>query len=378
MKYGISSKIAVVCAVVLLFTFPLGNLLRIPVGPAVLYPHDLVLLMWLTYAVMMTTHLKRLSQISLSSWLKVALIWTSIGLIGALIRTQSGIPFLYVLRLVIYILGSWSLTQALPQSRLKTGLVTLGLVYQVVAIGLYLHSPDMRFLWVYGWDDHYYRLIGTLFDPGFTGMLAILTLLVFWGLPHKSKTVKTAVSLFLLTCIILTYSRASYLALIVGIICMVMQDKKDVTKQIVLGGIICLVFFWFAPKPGGEGVEITRLTSITARLQTIQRSITSLTPTTTFLGTGLFSRFSQENNPQMPATTAFFPDNIIILLLVQTGMPGLMLWGMCAVKYAQQLWKKRPLQFSAGAALFVHAQFNNTILHPFVLLYFLLILMDDT
>ena len=378
MKRGISSKIAVVCAGVLLFTFPLGNLLRIPVGPAVLYPHDLVLLMWLAYAAVFTPCFKRSSRISLSGWLKVALIWTGIGMIGALIRTQSGIPFLYALRLIIYALGSWSLTQALPQSRLKTGLVTVGLVYQVVSFGLYLISPDMRFLWVYGWDDHYYRLIGTLFDPGFTGMLAILTLLIFWGLPHTSKIVKTAVSLFLLTCIILTYSRASYLALIVGIICMVMQYKKVAIKQLLVGGVICLLLFWFAPKPGGEGVEITRLTSITARLQTIQHSITSLTPTTALMGTGLFSRFSQENNPQMPTTTAYFPDNIIILILVQTGLPGLVLWSLCALQYIKKLWKKRPLHFSAGAALFMHAQFNNTLLQPFVLLYVLFILMDDT
>lgn len=377
MKRGISSKIAVVCASVLLFTFPLGNLLRIPVGPAVLYPHDLVLLMWLAYAAVFTPCFKRSSRISLSGWLKVALIWTGIGMIGALTRTQSGIPFLYALRLIIYALGSWSLTQALPQSRLKTGLVTVGLVYQVVSFGLYLISPDMRFLWVYGWDDHYYRLIGTLFDPGFTGMLAILTLLIFWGLPHTSKIVKTAVSLFLLTCIILTYSRASYLAVIVGIACMVMQYKKVAATQLIAGGVIFCMLFWFAPKPGGEGVNITRLTSITARLQTIQHSIASLTPTTTILGTGLFSRFSQENNHQMPTTTAYFPDNIIILLLVQTGLPGLVFWSMCAVQYARRLWKKRPLQFSAGAALFMHAQFNNTLLQPFVLLYFLFILMDD-
>jgi O-antigen ligase len=299
-------------------------------------------------------------------------------MIGAVIRTQSGIPLLYVLRLVIYILGSWSLTQALPDSRLKTGLVTLGLVYQVVSFGLYLISPDMRFLWVYGWDDHYYRLIGTLFDPGFTGMLAILTVLAFWSLPNKSKIMQAAVSLFLLTCIILTYSRASYLALIVALVCMVVQYKKITVKQLIVGGVICLVLFWFAPKPGGEGVEITRITSITARQQIIRQSITSLTPTTATLGTGLFSRFSQENNPQMPATTAYFPDNIIILLLVQTGLPGLILWTVCAVHYARYLWKKRPVQFSAGAALFMHAQFNNTLLQPFVLLYLLLILMDDT
>ncbi|MBP7774592.1 O-antigen ligase family protein [Candidatus Woesebacteria bacterium] len=378
MKHGISSKIAVVCAVVLLFTFPLGNLLRIVVGSAVFYPHDLVLLIWLAYAAVFTPYFKRLHKISFAGWLKVALIWTGIGMIGALIRTHSGIPFLYVLRLIIYILGSWSLTQVLPQSRLKTSLVTLGLVYQVVSFGLYLISPDMRFLWVYGWDDHYYRLIGTIFDPGFTGMLAILTLLTLWSLPHRSKIWQAAISLFLLTCIILTYSRASYLALIVALICMALQYKKRAVTQFILGGIVCLVLFWLAPKPGGDGVEITRLTSITARLQTIQHSITSLTPSTALLGTGLFSRFSQENNPQMPTTTAYFPDNIIILLLVQTGFPGLVLWSLCAMQYLKKLWKKRPLQFSAAAALFMHAQFNNTLLQPFVLLYFLYILMDDT
>src|SRR3989304_8999963 len=41
----------------------------------------------------------------------------------------------------------------------------------VFGLAQYILIPDTRFLAVLNWDDHYYRLLSTLLDPNFTGII---------------------------------------------------------------------------------------------------------------------------------------------------------------------------------------------------------------
>lgn len=378
MKHTTSSLFAIGCAIALLFTFPLGNFLRYTVGNASVYPHDLILTVWLIFALVQTDLVLQLRKIRFSGWLQFAIGWTALGMLGALVLSHSLIPLLYVVRLCVYILSAWSLSRSLPKSETSSLIIVLGLVYQIIAVFLYLLYPDMRFLWVYGWDEHYYRLIGTLFDPGFTGMLAVLTLLAIWMRPFSSKIFVWGASLFLISTCILTYSRASYLALLIAGMHLLIWDKKNRLQIFLSGAVLLVALVVLAPKPGGEGVDLLRTTSVTARLRIMTRSFQAVNFPTVVLGTGLFSRFPQELSDAQPATTAYFPDNIVMLIFIQTGLPGALAWGVVLFRYLRALWKKNPTRAIALSAVIAHAQFNNTLLQPFILLYVLFILMDDT
>ncbi|PIY79331.1 MAG: hypothetical protein COY81_02855, partial [Candidatus Pacebacteria bacterium CG_4_10_14_0_8_um_filter_43_12] len=82
----------------------------------------------------------------------------------------------------------------------------------------YLLLPDTRYLYLFGWDDHYYRLIGPLLDPNLSGILFVLTswLIVAW---RKLLPKAIVVSLLMMTilAIVLSYSRATYLSAIISL-----------------------------------------------------------------------------------------------------------------------------------------------------------------
>ncbi len=377
MKHTISKFFPLFIVYALLCTVPLGNLLRLNVLESSFYPHDVLLSLWLLYTVF-TGFWKKVRLPHSSLILKFALIWTFLGMLFAVLRSHDFMPFLYLIRLAVYLAASYSLVKTLP-TRIHPFLLSLGLLTAAAAAVLYVLSPDMRFLALLGWDDHYYRAIGTLFDPGFTGMLALLTLCVLVFSPHQKKYRLLVIlgSIFLVTLIFLTYSRASYLALVaVGVYAVVRTQVISLKNSCILLSL-CVLLAFFAPRPGGEGVDLFRQTSITARLQVLQRSLRITTLSDAVIGTGLFSRFSHDRSATGMPTTAHFPDNLFALIFVQTGVVGFVLWTILLFRAFKKLLQKQSVSAPALGAVLVHAQFNNTLFQPFVLLFVLFVLMDD-
>src|SRR3989338_6680935 len=49
-----------------------------------------------------------------------------------------------------------------------------------LGLGQYIFLPDTRFLLSYGWDEHYWRLIGTVLDPNYMGVM--MGMIVLFGI----------------------------------------------------------------------------------------------------------------------------------------------------------------------------------------------------
>lgn len=377
MKPTTVTKSAVFCAVLILCSFPLGNLLRSVRGDVSLYPHDLLLTGWLALSTL-TRRFEWRSFFAQSTRIQQFLLgWTVFNLLFAVLTQGSLVPILYAARVLVYCIGGWTLLRALPL-RLSTSFVAVtGLVYQVLAVLLYLWMPDMRFLWTHGWDDHYYRVIGTLFDPAFTGVLAILTGLFIWHKYVHEKAKRWPFIAFLASNIVLTFSRASYLAAL-AVVAFLVRARGRQAFQVGMVVVITLgLLWWVFPKPGGEGVDLLRTASIKARLEVAATSVQNLKWHTFVTGNGLFTRYAPSQNPDMPDSTAHFPDNIILLVFLQTGVPGLLLWVLVLGEYFKKLGKSHELSKATLLTVLVHAQFNNTIFQPFVLLYVVWILATD-
>ncbi len=377
MKPSIVSNSAIICAAILLCSFPLGNLLRMSNGTLAVYPHDLLLLVWLSIYGFTHRHEWHTLAVRFTplQWLLIG--WTALGFVLTSIRQPSLVPLLYAIRVLMYIVGGWTLVKALP-SKVRTPFVAVaGLVYQALAVLLYIWMPDMRFLWVQGWDDHYYRVIGTLFDPAFTGILAILTAIFIWHQYVHEQWKRWPVMLFLATTVLLTFSRASYLAALVAVLVTIRMRSRSALLASIGVLTILISIWWIIPKPGGEGVDLLRTTSIQARLEIAALSIRNIKWHTLITGTGLFTRYTSPENPMLPHTTAHFPDNIILLFIIQTGLPGFVLWTLAFFAYYNKLGRHHLLSQTTLTAVLVHAQFNNTVFQPFVLLYLVWILATD-
>lgn len=207
----------------------------------------------------------------------------------------------------------------------------------------YLLFPDVRFLSYLGFDDHYFRLIGSLMDPNFTGLvLVIFTLLapkLFFLLP-----------LFALA---LTFSRASFLALAVSLLYLSVVKKqfKLLFLLLTLG-----IFLYFIPKPFGEGVNLLRTFSIISRFEN-QRQALVVFAKNPLLGVG------------------FGPlkvDNSFIFVLATTGVVGFITF----LVFLKKTWQitPNPLAKAALLAILIHSLFNNSFFYPPILVLFFLLL----
>lgn len=384
----------------------LGQLQRItlPGWPA-FYFHDLLLAGWVGWLLFQPPWRQWVGQLYRQlprlCWLAVA--WTMAGWLTAISWQQ---PVSYALltsaRLGLYLVaatGLWWLRHRGVLSQRWLQLCLLAFFATLLYLGLlqYLLIPDTRFLFFLGWDDHYHRLLSTLLDPGFTGL--ILSFGLLWVLEQTShrqsfwqrhSLLPGLLSLLLLTAVLLTYSRASYLAVGWGLLLLVIrqgwprqghrnwqlvlpQALRRSWPYLILLGLLVAGLGWL-PRPGGEGVRLERTSTIITRVDGARQDLSVLdSPTNFILGQGLLV-------PPSPVGTSLYsgtrshakvPDNWLILLLVGTGVVGTALWLGVVLKLWHWAWGQQSFLGAAIGATLVHGFFNASLTYPFVWLVLL-------
>lgn len=379
---------------VFLGLFSLGQLARIVLTPTIaIYGHDIVVVIGcvgicLTFG---TQILKNISKLNPKNFILESLlvIWIVVGLIVATMQNQnSATALLYLSRLLAYSFFIWgsmqlSFWQKLPRALLglntkRLSFFLIGLVITYFGFLQYVLIPDTRFLGILGWDNHYYRLIGTQLDPAFTGMLLVLTLILGLGI-KKLAWLKWLLILLITLAIALTFSRASYLALAFGVGFWGIKTgwrRKQISSALLVIPLL-LLFLPFLPKPGGEGVNLVRTATITSRVANSQQNLLYVQPYQWLIGRGLFiyqpdlNVFTQEENH------ARLPDNIVVLLINSIGLGGCLLVAAIVYQRRQHFMQLSTTAQASLIAALVHAQFNNTLLQPFVWLFLWGILFSE-
>jgi hypothetical protein len=238
----------------------------------------------------------------------------------------------YGVRWLSYSLLLWPLIQLGKQINLSKLAKSFSVVFVSLCWLQYLFLPDMRWLYYFGWDDHYYRVIGPLLDPGFTGLILVFILVWLW----ENKT-ERLMQLFTLGALLLTYSRASFLALFVAMLWL----KKPIKIFVV-----CLVLILALPRiSGGEGVKLERTTSINARVTNWQSTWKTFL-NSPFWGVGFGSVRS---------------DSSLLYVLATTGVMGLIAY----LGYLKSLFKLGP----TFGAILVHSVFLHSLFYPAVLFW---------
>ena len=269
-------------------------------------------------------------------------------------------------------------------------------VFIILAWIQYLFLPDTRFLLRYGWDEHYYRMIGTVLDPNYLGvMLGIIGIYLIYKYTNRQID-KWGKILLMLSFggLIMTYSRAAWLATGAGLSLFVIArslrrgnlrqkiDRHGLWKGLVmtfeigsLKILIGLLFFglvlYLSPKPGGEGVNLFRTASIEQRIESWKEGI-NVWKEHLWLGVG-FNNYGgkvQESTGKYNKVqesrdhSGNAPSSSWVLLLATTGIIGtgwLTMVGWLAVRNLNRPW--------VGILMMVgvHAVFNNTMFYPPVL-----------
>ncbi len=379
---------------VFVLLFSLGQLQRVQLTPLVsIYAHDIFIVFWL--GLFLTDASKKIRGMLNKMWIqiknvsvhfKLLFFWIVLGMFAAFVTNFDVVPLLYFSRILVYSLFILSLFTLLPREQLQKMWLVTGVVAAFTGIVQWAMLPDTRFLQVFGWDPHFYRLIGTFFDPAFTGMILALAL-VFWQtntLLKDQSRVRLIGSSSIALALGLTYSRSTYLALAIGVLIFVgFQILKLKPSQIhvsailkiarpwILYGLLAVAAIVLAPKPGGEGVNLARTASVTARADNTSMAISSLTPKSIVIGNGLFSIGDDRiTNDPILISRSRFPDNLFVMLITALGIPGTLLvlyWGS---QYLMHNAHNKPEILAIVALLLVHAQFQNTVVQPFVFIYF--------
>lgn len=361
--------------------FSLGQIERIQLTKVVaIYCHELVIALWLVISMVKNHYLwqKQWQKWRNSRWLWLGGAWILIGWLIALVNHQlTLIPILYLARVLFYLCFAISLKINPPYSatRQRQWWLVAGLVLAVLGLVQYLFLPDLRFLKYAGWDDHYYRLTSTQFDPNFAGILLAASFFLLQGVEFSRQLawLKKGFSILLVITILLTYSRASYLGWFLSTVYLIyllyIQSKKlnYFLLALMAGFIICLPFL---PRPGGEGVKLERTYSIESRVKLNQSTLGQMRPYHWLTGQGVFTQTRANQSFKPWPDTAHFPDNLGVFIFSSTGLVGLVIFTWLTVNYGMFLWKNNDVFIlSAFFAIIIHSQFNHTLFQPFVWLW---------
>ena len=277
---------------------------------------------------------------------------------------------------VAFILGSGSLTAILYLARLflYSSLLLISLpkkapsilnisFFMVPVLGLlqYLFLPDLRFLKAIGYDDHYFRLTLPFLDPNYTG--AVLAFISLYSIKNIKKTSNKTLLLLSLVALALTFSRISYLGFFTGLVYLFFKNKKlRLPTTLALVGLVLLVVI--SPKPFGEGVNLTRTFSITARSNNLKKGFRLFT-NHPFTGLGYNTLpFSISNHSSAGL------DNSFIFILVTTGLLGFTSFIYLLYKINNSV--QDPYLKAALLSLVIHSLSNNTLFYaPITILIFL-------
>lgn len=342
-----------------LLIWPFGQLLnlQLPGQTMVIYPLDLICIL-LTLSLLFSKP-RRLQVIRdpLTKPLAFFLFIASLSLLFNLQFAASGglaVAFSYLIRLLIYPSVYFAAKFSPSRQVLRTILFSLGF-FSLLGILQYLIFPDMRFLKNLGFDDHYFRLIGSFYDPNFTGAIFAASALVFLSLSQWPTAV------FLVLLLSLTFSRASYLVFLLGILFIFLAQKKRALLWVLLllAGII-----FFIPKPFGEGVNLLRTFSIYSRFDSWRIGI-NLFIQKPFFGWGY-------NTLRGLTGQRFQIDNSLLYLAATTGIFGTLAFiGLLRAALRQITFLPQKIFI---LALLIHSLFNNSLFYIWLYFAFWLVL----
>lgn len=284
------------------------------------------------------------------------LIFALITIISNLLYFNN-IAWLYLLRLISLI----SLILYPPQfTQYQTKFINIILITSII-IGYiqYFVWPDFTVMSSQNWDPHLYRLVGTYFDPTFTGLIFLFILIYIYFSKYKLKNILLFITYI---AIALTYSRSTLLSFII-VFSYISYIKKN-RNLFIISLIIFLSTLLILPRMPGEGTKLERTSSILAKIQNYQEGI-SIFAKNPVIGIGYnnIPSLNYKNNLFSHSNSGF--DSSLLTIAITTGIIGFMflLLGLYFEYTHGNLFYQSLL-----LSIFIHSLFANSLFYPYTFL----------
>lgn len=238
--------------------------------------------------------------------------------------------------------------------------------------------PDIKAFFVYGWDIHLFRLVGTFLDPTFLGLIIVFGLVLSINRFIDSRNKKILfVILFLLISLAFTYSRASYLAFFAAALLIGYREKLLKKILLVIFGLTVLIFL--LPTAKNHSIELFRSFSVLARIDNYKNTlhISSKSP---LFGIGYdnmciaYQKYIGIQDFSSHACSG--SDSSLLFILATTGIVGLLIFISTALNITKTIGESGEGKIFKGCllALFVHSIFSNSIFFPWIMGYMFILL----
>lgn len=383
--------LTILITIILLFLFPLGQLLRIDIGNGVaLNPLDIgVGILFISACLGFLIKRKSLPSFfwPLGGFIIVGLLGLLLN-ISQLSSNEFLISLLYLLRFVAYSgigLGVFLLSSRRKAFLRKILLIAGGIVV-IAGYIQYFFFPSLSGLLYEGWDPHLYRMFSTFLDPNFAGVFFVLYfLLVFhnaWNTSKsKEKTIYIILSILSFLAGILSFSRGAYIVLGISVLVyLFLKGYKKIALAIPFGVILVGFLFTFL-LPYGEEKNLLRTQSTHARLVSVQTALTIFLKNPIF-GVGFNSyRYAQHRyhldfgfNWEDTHSGAG-ANNSLAFVLATSGILGSIFycyfWFIILKKSFKDLKtnKNGIFLFCSFIALLISSLFENTLFYPSLMVW---------
>jgi len=295
------------------------------------------------------------------------------------------VGILYLIRVIAYFSFAHAIYYISLGDKVKEKMITFLFLsislFLIIGFIQYLFYFDLRHLYFVGWDDHYFRFVSTLFDPGYTAFLLIIGLIILleFCLPVTKYFKYILIALFIIS-ILLTFSRAGYITLLGYFL---IKYMKNFIKITLISTAIILVIL-ILPKPKSSGVEIYRTFSIYSRLDNYRETFNIFRNHPLF-GIGFDNmchyRINFLNTDNIKSHSCSGSDSSILLLLATSGILGFVTFINVVINVI-----KSPIKDSYNRMLsyllliiLINSLFNNSLFYNYLMgVYAIIIGMGES
>lgn len=304
---------------------------------------------------------------------------------------------LYLLRWIVYACVFFAVRDLSPEVKKTIPIVVYIVTAIHVIIGLlqYFFYPDLSKLYHLGWDEHLYRLFGSLLDPNYQGALYVLLFTYIFVYTFHSKKQSEYLRygsyfllVFLLIAIVLTYSRSALIMLLGSLITYGLLTGKKKIIALITSGIILLIILF--SNVYIEGLNPLRTASSFARITSMKEAVSIIQKNPVF-GVG-FNTYRYAQNEYGFRTSDYWmvshadagTDNSYLFILATTGIIGLSiyllllrsLFTIAKQKNNQEIPMQLILKVSL-IGLLINCLFINSLFYP-MLMYWMWTLVGLT
>lgn len=372
---GILKKIFIL----VLFLFPLGEIIRIDLGNGiVLKPIDIGV-GFLVFALFVSKLIRR-QKVKQPYIFVPMMLFVLTGFFSLIVNSidlsisEFLTSFSYSLRWAAYT-GIFFVVYDFDRE-FKKNISKLLIIVGSLIVGLgyiqYFFYSNLRNLYYLGWDEHMHRMFSVFLDPNFAGAFFVLFFLFLVSIFLKNKSVLIGLLLILtLGAIFLTFSRSAMIMLIVSssLLFVLMNKKKWIA---ILLGLIFLVLSASSKYFNIENINLFRIVSSEARLETAKKAIGIIKDHPVFgigfnayryakLGYGL-----KRDNVGTISHADAGVDNSILFILATTGVVGFLFYGIMWIRI---LKTTSVLAVASIIGIFIDSLFVNSLFYTYIMFW---------